>query len=72
MNCLIRTFFLTFIFLLFVSVSPAYAYLDPGTGSLVLQTLLVIVVGSMFFLKNIWRKIKSFFTGKKKESDEEK
>lgn len=43
-------------------ITPAYAYLDPGTGSILLQSLLAGIattaaVGSMF-----WQRIKGFFS----------
>jgi len=47
----------------FVFVTPAYAYLDPGTGSILLQSLIasflaVAAAGSLF-----WHRIKSFISG---------
>jgi hypothetical protein len=33
---------------------PAYAYIDPGTGSLVLQGLVAFVVGAAFTLKTFF------------------
>lgn len=35
------------------------AYIDPGSGSLVLQVLLGAVLGAVFTLKTYWRKIKA-------------
>lgn len=32
--------------------SPAYAYLDPGSGSMLLQGLLALVAGLFVFAKN--------------------
>jgi len=40
---------------------PAYAYLDPGTGSMVLQVLLGVAVGALTAGKLYWAKIKNFF-----------
>lgn len=40
----------------------AHAYLDPGTGALVLQLLAATVLGGLFFLKTFWHKVKSFLT----------
>jgi hypothetical protein len=37
----------------------AFAYLDPGTGSMMLQIALATLVGLGFTLKSYWRKIKS-------------
>ena len=39
----------------------AYAYLDATTGSIVLQAVIAGAVGSMFFIRLSWRKIKNFF-----------
>ena len=38
------------------------AYIDPGTGSLILQIVIASLVGSLFLLKVFWRKVKTFFT----------
>jgi hypothetical protein len=39
----------------------AYAYLDPGTGSYVLQIILAAFVGVAFTIKIYWGKIKTIF-----------
>lgn len=39
----------------------AYAYLDPGTGSYILQLLLGVFVGAMFAIKIFWKNIKGYF-----------
>lgn len=38
-----------------------HAYIDPGTGSIMLQVLIGILVGLLFSLKMFWKKIKSAF-----------
>lgn len=43
--------------LLVLSESPAYAYLDPGAGSLLLQTLVAGVLGGLYAVKHFWRRI---------------
>ncbi|PKL42798.1 MAG: hypothetical protein CVV41_12260 [Candidatus Riflebacteria bacterium HGW-Riflebacteria-1] len=51
-------------FLLLVSVVPSVqAYLDPGTGSFILQTLIAGFFGAVFVLKSYWASIKSWFAG---------
>ncbi len=40
---------------------PAAAYLDGGTASLILQFLAAGVLGSLFFIKGIWYRIRDFF-----------
>jgi len=39
-------------------------YLDPGSGSFLLQILVATVAGAGIFLATYWRKVKSFFTRK--------
>jgi hypothetical protein len=43
------------------------AYLDPGSGSFILQLLLATLLGLGFVLKGYWRKLLSLF---KRNSDE--
>ncbi len=43
---------------------PAYAYLDPGTGSMMLQLLLGGVAGALVVGNLYWQKIKALFRGK--------
>lgn len=47
------------------------AYLDPGTGSVILQALIAGFMGAMLATKLFWAKIKGFFSNlfssKKKE-----
>lgn len=39
----------------------AHAYLDPGTGSYVLQLLIAALLGAAFAVKVFWLRIKGFF-----------
>ncbi len=48
-------------FLLMCSL-PAYAYLDPGTGSMFLQVLLASFLAVLYAIKLFWKNIKNFFT----------
>jgi hypothetical protein len=48
-------------FLFFISPQKAYAYLDPGTGSFILQVLIASLLGGVFAIKMFWSKIKAFF-----------
>ena len=47
--------------LAFDLAQPAYAYLDPGTGSILLQLLLGGVAGFLVIGKLYWQRIKDFF-----------
>jgi hypothetical protein len=42
-------------------------YLDPGSGSFIIQLLLAAALGIGVGIKIYWAKIKSLFTGKKVE-----
>jgi ABC-type Na+ efflux pump permease subunit len=41
---------------------PAFAYLDPGTGSYIFQIIIAAIVGLGFIVKIYWAKIKAFLT----------
>jgi hypothetical protein len=41
---------------------PAYAYLDPGTGSFIIQMVIASVAGALFAVKTYFRQIKSFLS----------
>ncbi len=56
---------LVLFFGLSVSLNAA-AYLDPGTGSMILQGLIAGIALGWLTLKNYWYKIAGFF-GKKKQ-----
>jgi len=47
-------------------ISNAYAYIDPGSGSLILQMILGALVGVGIAMKVYWFKIKEKFSGLKK------
>jgi hypothetical protein len=46
------------------ATTPAFAYLDPGDGSMLLQAILAAVAGSVFALKHYWRRLASLFRRK--------
>lgn len=43
-----------------LSEQSARAYIDPATGSLILQGIIAAVVGSLVAVKIFWGKIKNF------------
>ena len=51
---------------------PAHAYLDPGTGSIILQALLGGLAGVLIAGKLYWSKIKSFFRPQAKRPADDK
>lgn len=68
----ILTFLIYNTIAIFFIVTNAYAYLDPGTGSFILQAIIgflaVISAGFLYY----WRKVKNFFIKlfKKNNNDE--
>ena len=58
---------------LFISSSffihDAYAYLDPGTGTIIIQVLVGVLVGVGITLKIYWFKLKEKFFGISKKSN---
>jgi len=42
-------------------------YIDPGSGSYLVQVIIAAVLGAAFYFKTIWLRIKMFFGGRKKE-----
>ncbi|MEJ7740795.1 MAG: hypothetical protein WKF97_25540 [Chitinophagaceae bacterium] len=40
-------------------------YVDPGSGSYLVQMIIAAVLGVVFYFKSIWWSIKSFFTRSK-------
>ena len=42
--------------------APAFAYLDPGTGSILLQGLLAGVAGAAMVIKLYWQRITGLFS----------
>lgn len=57
-------YYLQFIVIITLSIivlsKKAHAYLDPGTGSYVIQVLLAVLFGSILSIKIFWNRIKVF------------
>ena len=46
-------------------------YVDPGSGSYLVQMLIAAIVGALFYFKTLWWRIKSFFSKDKAHKDPE-
>ena len=57
--------------LLLLWPTSAYAYLDPGTTSMILQALISVFVGGVIAIKVYWNKVKAFFLGFRKVDKKE-
>jgi len=55
-----------------VLAGPAFGYIDPGTGSYILQVAIAFLIGLSFSIKVFWKRIGAFFrktvSGKKGNS----
>jgi len=48
--------------LLSLASAPAHAYIDPGTGSILLQSLLAGIAVAVGVLRTYWERIKAFLS----------
>ncbi len=44
-------------------------YIDPGSGSYLVQVIIAAILVALFYFKNLWFRIKSFFIRDKKKND---
>lgn len=63
------SFFIVIIALYFGTYSSAYAYIDPITGSLLIQGIVAVVLAAVAGVKKIRTKIVGFFVSLFKKSD---
>lgn len=45
-------------------------YIDPGSGSYLIQVIVAALLGAAFWIRLSWQRIKSFFTGHKFKEEE--
>jgi hypothetical protein len=50
--------------------APAYAYVDPGTGGMLIQLVTGGVAGLLVLARLYWSRIKETFAGRRQSSDE--
>ena len=56
---------IAFLLVAFLAVaSPAYAYLDPGTGSMLLSAVIGVAAAVGLAVKMFWYRLVGFFRGK--------
>ena len=58
----------TFVLVIFFN-NKAFAYLDPGTGSIILQAILGAIAAGATWCSMYWQKIKKFFNRKKNKKN---
>ncbi len=57
------------VLLLLVSERPAHAYIDPGSGSLIYQTAITVLLGAGFLFRRAFASIGRLFRGRPQERD---
>jgi len=75
LTCLIKTPVVPALFF-FTFPETLDAYLDPGTGSIILQVVIGAAVGGLFAVGLFWHRVKTFFKnlfsrGEKHEKDKD-
>tara|TARA_B100001029_G_C14909695_1_gene365747 strand:+ start:303 stop:509 length:207 start_codon:yes stop_codon:yes gene_type:complete len=64
--------FILFLFLFFViQINNSYAYLDPGTGSFILQAIIGFIAAGLATVTLYWNKFKNFITKLFKKKNKE-
>jgi len=54
--------------LLAATTGPAFAYIDPGSGSMILQGIVATLAIGLATIKIYWQKLKSIFSKKPPET----
>ena len=58
----LRNMVILAVILLFWSIRKAHAYIDPGTGSYIIQVVIGVLLGAAFALKVYWEKVRAYFS----------
>jgi len=56
-----KTILTTLVLLHVITTQPAHAYIDPGTGSYILQMTIAALLAGLFTMKLFMNKIKTLF-----------
>ena len=59
-------------FFIFILTNEANAYIDPGSGSIIIQAIIGGLAAAGTTITIYWNKIKRFFSKNKKNSDDDK
>ena len=51
---------LAIVWLFVGGVSPAHAYIDPGSGAMLFQLLAAVFVGAFYYVFRAWKRIRAF------------
>ena len=70
LNPFVSTVIIRQLIVLIGSLNKDLAYLDPGSGSFILQILLATLLASLLFFKSFWRKVIGIFKKPSPDEDE--
>jgi hypothetical protein len=54
------------------SMNNFFLYIDPGSGSYLVQAIIAAILGGLFFFKDTWRKVRLFFSKSKGQDPQKK
>lgn len=60
----ITTILTLFFLYIILSTDTSHAYIDPGSGSMLLQVLIASILGILTVIKIYWARLKTFFSSK--------
>jgi hypothetical protein len=55
--------------LLTAAATPAWAYVDPGTGAMLLQMMAAVFAGALFYFRSFWKRVATWFGGRPAEKN---
>jgi len=61
--------FTVFVFILLMFPARTHAYIDPGTGSYILQIVIAGIAAGAFAIKMFWRRIRALFSSNRAQED---
>ncbi|OGS21073.1 MAG: hypothetical protein A2252_04045 [Elusimicrobia bacterium RIFOXYA2_FULL_39_19] len=64
MKHFLKVLLLAIVSISFIFTSPAYCYINPGIGSLVMQVFIAVFFTAIFTIKHFWKNIKNYLAKK--------
>jgi hypothetical protein len=55
------------IVLLSAAATTASAYVDPGTGAMLLQMMAAVFAGALFYFRSFWKRVAAWFGGARQD-----
>jgi hypothetical protein len=52
-------------------MNPVLLYIDPGSGSYLVQAIIAGVLGALFYFKGLWLRFKGLFKGPGRRNNKE-